>query len=146
MNHYEKAADYHHRGFNCCQSVLAAFSDVTGLSEQASFDIAGGFGAGMQTGEVCGAIVGAGLALGLLHPVDPAQPVPSKQRTGKLVKEFQRRFREKYGEVRCHPLLKMDIPADDRAPAARDMGLTQRCDILIVTCVEILEDMIKEGL
>ena len=45
MNHFEKAVDYHHRGFNCCQSVLAAFSDVTGLSEQASFDLAGGFGA-----------------------------------------------------------------------------------------------------
>ena len=146
MNHFEKAVDYHHRGFNCCQSVLAAFSDVTGLSEQASFDLAGGFGAGMQTGEVCGAIVGASLALGLLHPVDPEQPVPSKQRTGRLVKEFQRRFREKFGEVRCHPLLKLEIAANDDTPAARDMGLTQRCDILIATCAEILEDMIKEGL
>ena len=54
-------------------------------------------------------------------------------------------FREKYGEVRCHPLLKLEIAADD-GTAAKEMGLTQRCDIRIVTCVEILEDMIKEGL
>ena len=146
MNHYEKAADYHHRGFNCCQSVLAAFSDVTGLSEQASFDAAGGFGAGMQTGGICGAIAGAVMTLGLLHPIAPAQPVPSKKRTGALAKEFQRRFQEKFGDLRCRPLLKKTIEANDDPPVSRDMGLTNRCDILIVTSVEILEDMIREGM
>ena len=32
MTRYERAAEYHHKGFNCCQAVLASFSDVTGLS------------------------------------------------------------------------------------------------------------------
>ena len=82
----------------------------------------------------------------VVQVVDPAQPVPSKQRTGRLAKEFQRRFREKFGELRCHPLLKKDIQATDDTPASRDMGLTNRCDILIVTSVEILEDMIREGM
>ncbi len=54
MNRYEQAVAYHHKGFNCCQSVLAAYSDLTGLSQQASFDMGGGFGAGAQTGELCG--------------------------------------------------------------------------------------------
>ena len=40
MNRYEQAVAYHHKGFNCCQSVLAAYSDLTGLSQQASFDTA----------------------------------------------------------------------------------------------------------
>lgn len=52
MTRYERATEYHHKGFNCCQSVLASFSDVTGLSEQTSFDMGGGFGAGAQTGEL----------------------------------------------------------------------------------------------
>ena len=34
MTRYERAAEYHHKGFNCCQAVLASFHDVTGLSEQ----------------------------------------------------------------------------------------------------------------
>ena len=92
MNRFEQAAAYHHRGFNCCQAVLATYSDLTGLSEQASFDLGGGFGAGAQTGELCGAITGAVLTLGLLTPVDPEDPVGSKRRTGKLAKEFQKRF------------------------------------------------------
>ena len=145
MTRYERAAAYHHQGFNCCQAVLASFSDVTGLSEQSSFDMGGGFGAGAQTGELCGAIAGAVMTLGLLTPVDARDPVASKRRTGALAKEFQRRFREKFGDLRCQTLLKTEIQANDATPAAAEMGLTNRCDVLIITAVEILEEMRQEG-
>ena len=117
MNRYEQAVAYHHKGFNCCQSVLAAYSDLTGLSQQASFDMGGGFGAGAQTGELCGAITGAILTLGMLTPVDPQDPVGSKRRTGALAKEFQKRFQEKFGDLRCKPLLKAGIQATDATSA-----------------------------
>ena len=58
MNRYEQAIAYHKKGYNCSQSLLASFQDVTGLSEQASFDIGAGFGAGAFTGELCGALSG----------------------------------------------------------------------------------------
>ena len=77
MNRCERANDYHRRGFNCSQSVLAAFSDLTGLSEQESFNVAGGFGGGAGTGELCGAITGAVMTLGLLTPVDMDDPAGS---------------------------------------------------------------------
>ena len=144
MNRFEKANAYHKRGFNCCQSVVAAFSDLTGLSEQACFDIGGGFGAGAGTGELCGAITGAVMALGLLTPVDAADPVGSKKRTVALSKELQKRFSEKFGALRCQELLKNKFTPDDTTPAARDMGLTGHCDIMIVTAVEIVEEMLKE--
>ena len=86
MTRYERATEYHHKGFNCCQAVLASFSDVTGLSEQTSFDMGGGFGAGAQTGELCGAIAGAVMTLGMLTPVDAEDPVGSKRLTGSLAK------------------------------------------------------------
>ena len=145
MNRYEQAAAYHHKGFNCCQSVLAAYADLTGLSEQASFDLGGGFGAGAQTGELCGAITGAILTLGMLTPVDAEGPVGSKRRTGKLAKEFQKRFQEKFGDLRCHPLLKREIQATEETPAAQELDLTNRCDILIVSAVEIIEEMRGEN-
>lgn len=145
MNRYEQAAAYHHKGFNCCQSVLAAYTDLTGLSEQASFDLGGGFGAGAQTGELCGAITGAILTLGMLTPVDEEDPVGSKRRTGKLAKEFQKRFQEKFGDLRCHPLLKREIQATEETPAAQELDLTNRCDILIVSAVEIIEEMRGEN-
>lgn len=143
-NRFELANAYHKRGFNCCQSVLAAFSDLTGLSEQASFDIGGGFGAGAGTGELCGAVSGAVMTLGMLTPVDAADPVGSKKRTVALSKELQKRFSEKFGALRCQELLKNKFVPDDTTPAARDMGLTGHCDIMIVTAVEIVEEMLAE--
>ena len=80
-----------------------------------------------------------------LTPVDAEDPVGSKRRTGALAKEFQRRFKEKFGDLRCQTLLKSKVEATEATPAAADLGLTNRCDVLIVTAVEILEEMRQEG-
>ena len=143
MERVELAHEYHKNGYNCCQSVLAAFSDITGLSEQASMNIGGGFGGGAGTGELCGALSGAIMTLGMCTPVDPQDPVGSKRRTGALSKEFQKRFQEKFGSLRCAPLLKTEI-APESSPAAQAVGTTNRCEILILSALEILEDMLAE--
>ena len=144
MNRFEKANAYHDKGFNCCQSVVAAFSDITGLSEQESFNIAGGFGGGAGTRELCGAISGAIMTLGLLTPVDPENPVASKQRTVALSKELQKRFREKFGALRCEDLLKNPSKPSEATPAALRMGITGHCSMMIVTAVEIVEEILAE--
>ena len=143
MNRYEQAIAYHKKGFNCSQSLLASFTDVTGLTEQASFDIGAGFGAGAFTGELCGALSGGIMVLGMATPVDQEDPVASKRRTGKLSKEFQTRFQEKYGNLRCAPLLKTEI-TPDQCPAAQAVGTTNRCEILILSAMEIVEEILKE--
>ena len=144
MNRCEQACAYHQQGFNCCQSVLAAFSDKTGLTEQQSFDLGGGFGSGAGTGELCGAVVGAIMALGTLTPVDKTDPIGSKRRTVALSRELQKRFQEKFGVLRCQELLRRKFVPDDTTPAARDLGLTNHCSIMVVTAVEIAEELLAE--
>ena len=62
MNHMEKAralrarTDVH---FNCCQSVLAAFAEDMGLTEEQAYNLGANFGSGMRCGAVCGALTGA---------------------------------------------------------------------------------------
>lgn len=143
MNRFELAHSYHKRGFNCCQSVVAAFSDLTGLSEQESFNVGGGFGAGAGTGELCGALVGGIMALGLMTPVDVNDPVTSKKRTQAKGKVLQKKFMEKFGALRCQDLLS-DPKAVGPTQAAAAMGLTGHCDIMIVTAVEIVEQILAE--
>ena len=138
------ANEYHKKGFNCAQSVLAAFSDLTGLTEEQSFAITGGFGGGVGTGELCGAICGAVMTLGLLTPVDPGDPVGSKKRTQMRGKELQKRFSEKFGALRCRELLKNKFTPDDTTPAAKALGLTNHCDIMIITAVELVEEILAE--
>ena len=145
MDRCKLAHEYHVKGFNCSQSVLAAFSDLTGLSRQESFNIAGGFGGGAGSGELCGAISGAIMTLGLLTPVDEKDPVGSKKRATALSKEFQKRFGERFGYLRCQDLLKNKAsPTEENALAALRLGLTGHCDIMIVTAVEIVEEMLSE--
>ena len=44
----QKAMEYHEKGLNCGQSVLAAFTDITGFTEEQSVALASGFGGGIR--------------------------------------------------------------------------------------------------
>lgn len=92
MDRCEQAVGYHKKGFNCCQSVLAAFQDVIGLTETQCLTFGGGFGAGAGTGELCGAVTGAVMVLDLLTPADPADVIGSKKRSVGQAKELQKRL------------------------------------------------------
>ena len=145
MDRCKLANEYHDKGFNCSQSVVAAFADLTGLSLQESCNISGGFGAGAGTGELCGAVTGAIMTLGLMTPVDMDDPVGSKKRTVALSKELQKRFMERFGALRCQDLLKNKNETDPvKTPAAHALGITAHCSIMIVTAVEIVEEMLRE--
>ena len=100
MDIKEKATKIHQSGFNCAQSVLNACGDYTGLEEKTALAISAGFGGGVRSGEICGAISGAVMAIGISQPGDPAAP-ETKARTAAQTKELIKAFREKYGCVRC---------------------------------------------
>lgn len=144
MERCKKAVEYHRAGYNCAQSVLAAFTDLIGTPERQLMDLAGGFGGGAGTGELCGAVSGAVMVLGLLTPGDPADPVGSKKRTVELSKKFQKRFGAIFEAVRCEELLKKKFVPNEQTPAARDLDLKGHCDIMIVTAVETVEVMLAE--
>ena len=51
---------------NCAQAVVCTYCDLVGLPEQTALDIAGAYGTGMGNMEgTCGALVGAGMIVGL---------------------------------------------------------------------------------
>ena len=144
MNRFEKADAYHKKGFNCCQSVVAAFSDLLEMGEQEIMNLSSGFGGGAGTGEMCGAITGAIMTLNLMTPVDLEDPVGSKKRSVAQSKEFQKRFKERFGYLRCQDLLANKTTANEKTTAANALGLTRHCDIMVVTAVEIVEEMLAE--
>lgn len=145
MNRYEQAVAYHHKGFNCCQSVLAAYSDLTGRPSRP----ASTWGAGLAPAPRPGSCAGpspAPFSPLAAHPGGPPGPCGQQAPApGALAKEFQKRFQEKFGDLRCKPLLKAGIQATDATPVARDMALTNRCDVLIITAMEIVEEMRGEN-
>lgn len=55
-------------GYNCAQAVLYAFCEDLGFDRDAALRLACGFGAGMaRKQEVCGAVSGGIITLGLRH-------------------------------------------------------------------------------
>ena len=148
MDRCEQAFNYHHSGYTCAQSVLMSFADVTHVDEATGFAVAGGMGGGMggTHQEVCGAISGGVLALGLAFPYTDSQRPEDKRRIMALSKEFMKRFQERFGGLtHCGDLLKSRVEAtEENTPAAVRVGASKHCDIMIVTAVEIVEQMLKE--
>ena len=104
MDIREKALYYHNKGYNCAQAVIAACSELTGLDEKTALAISAGFGGGLRSGEVCGAISGAVMALGMAYPFVDGSDAEAKQKIAELAKQCVAAAVEKYGKVRCSEL------------------------------------------
>ena len=122
MTHLEKARELRARTdvhFNCCQSVLAAFAEDMGLTEEQAFNLGANFGSGMRSGSACGALTGGLMVLGMTHyPPEEAD-------------SFRKQFLEEHGEIDCAALLKK----------AHEAGIPRKehCDGLVFDVVQMLE-------
>lgn len=114
----KRAEELFMQGFNCAQSVAAAFADVYGYSEEQMLRVSAGFGAGIGRMRMsCGAfnalVLLAGLENGSVTPGDQQ----GKSQNYKLVQELAARFQEEHGSLICAELLKLKrgTPLSDQA-------------------------------
>jgi C_GCAxxG_C_C family probable redox protein len=101
----QKAGLLFSQGFSCSQSVFAAFAPQLGLSEELALKIAAPFGGGIaRTGELCGAVSGAILALGLRYGHTTTLEPNTKELTYQKVQELLRVFQERHQTTLCRSL------------------------------------------
>jgi len=101
-------------GFNCCQAVLSTYGTDMGLEEQKALKIASGFGAGIAyIGDICGAVTGAFMVIGLKYGRSEVGDSTSRDKTYELINEFIRRFKEKNGSIKCNELLDTDVSTQE---------------------------------
>ena len=87
------------KGYNCSQSVVAAFAPQLGLTEETALRLSAGFGAGIgRMREVCGAFCGVVTVLSMVY-ADPADP-KDKSRMYALVQEAAEQYRSRNGGTR----------------------------------------------
>lgn len=120
MNHSEQAMALFRQGYNCSQSVFAAFCDVTGMDMETALNLSSSFGGGMgRLREVCGAVTGmfmvAGLVWGYTDPEDAKAKADHYQRIQRLAAEFQKHN----GSIICRYLLGLQEGPDSPIPQAR---------------------------
>ena len=101
----EYAISLHDKGYNCAQAVACTFCKEFCVDEKEMFKIAEGFGLGMGMMEMCGALSGMMMVIGLANSVgDLEQGAPTKGATYKQVKEQVMKFKEKNGSYLCREL------------------------------------------
>ena len=145
MTHKEKALNYFEQKFHCSQSVLAAFADECGLTEEQALKLGACFGGGMRMGEVCGACTGALMVLGALYGQCDKDDMESRERANKVNVEMMKRFKEVSGSYICNDLLGCDISTPEGAQHAIDNKLfVEFCPKMVANAVEILEEIIGE--
>jgi C_GCAxxG_C_C family probable redox protein len=131
-------------GYNCAQSVLAAFCEEAGISKDMALKISCGFGGGMgRNQEVCGAVTGGILVLGLRHGRGVNDEQTATALTYQKTQEFMSFFTERNGSVICRELLdgcNLKTEAGQQEFAIRDMK-NRICKVCIQSAVEILEQI-----
>jgi C_GCAxxG_C_C family probable redox protein len=127
---------------NCCQSILEIFGPEYGLDEDTALRLGTGFGGGMgRMGEICGAVTGAFLALGLKYG-DPRANNEAKDRTYDVVREFTKRFAARHGSIQCRKLLGCDIGTPEGMAEAKNKDLFNTlCATFVRDAAEILEEL-----
>jgi len=135
-NPVDAASAWFDQHFNCAQSVLVAFSAKLGLDESLALKMASPFGGGVsRRGEVCGAVTGALMALGLARGADtPA----GKESAYLLGQDFLQRFEVRHGTILCRKLINNDISTPEGLQQAREQGVfTALCPLFVRNATEI---------
>jgi len=82
---------------NCAQAILHTYADMAGIDEATSMNMANAFGAGMGNMEgTCGALVGAGMVLGLVNK--------DRVKAMRQMREVMTKFQQRNGATQCRLL------------------------------------------
>lgn len=140
----EIALDLFSKGFNCAQAVLESHSAECELDSAFSRKIAGAFGGGMShCGEVCGAVSGALMLIGLKYGQYKEGDGDSKKNTYEIAKQFIDKYKEEFGSIRCTELLKYDLSTEEGLLKAREAGVLKTiCPMLVKKSVELVEEFL----
>ena len=113
------------KGYNCSQSVVAAFAPQLGLTEETALRLSAGFGAGIgRMREVCGAFCGVVTVLSMVY-ADPTDP-KDKSRIYALVQQAAEQYRRVVASCRKLQRYGVALPGADVGIAAAGHHQHQR--------------------
>lgn len=144
MSVSEKAVMMMKNGFLCSQSVFATLSEELGLERKLALKISTGLGAGISCqGDICGAVSGAILAIGLKHGNhEGLSDADSQGKTFYLTQELIERIKAKHGCYTCKDLLGLDLKKPENVKFAKESGIFEKiCNNVIKDSVQIVEEI-----
>lgn len=102
----EKAVNLFKEGYNCSQSVVAAFADLYGFTNEQALKMSASFGGGIgRMRQTCGAACGLFLLAGLETGSTEGKDREGKEANYKVVQQLAEEFRKRNGSLICAELL-----------------------------------------
>ncbi|MCX6345769.1 MAG: C-GCAxxG-C-C family protein [Armatimonadetes bacterium] len=131
--------------FNCAEAVLGGLVQEFNLDCNCSPRIATAFGGGMAgQGEICGAITGAMMALGLKYGRERGDDNDSKALTYGKVRELCAAFDKQFGACGCFDLIGIDLTTPEGLEQAKEAGLHENiCPKYVKFCAEKAAELIQ---
>lgn len=145
MNSGEKAVEYFSKNFNCSQAVFTTFATKFGIEEDLALKISTQFGGGARKGEMCGAVSGALMALGLKYGHFESHNSQQKTNAYKISEIFMNRFIEQNKTVVCRELLGYDLSIPEDMAIIKDKNLFHTaCPQYVYKAAMLVEEIMNE--
>ena len=145
MDYGERAKENFQSGYSCAQAVFLACTEDMGLDTETRARIASSFGGGMGgMRQVCGAVSGMLMALGLKYGYSDPKDKTGKTAQYELVRALADEFRKENGSIICRELLG-DENFKPKPPEARTEAYYKKrpCGELCRQAAEIFEQYEK---
>ena len=145
-NKAKLAGELFMQGYNCSQSVIAAWADEIGLDRQTALLVSSGFGGGMgRLREVCGAVSGAFMVLSYKFGSTDVSDGKAKAALYETIQDFAARFKQenRFDSIVCRDMLGLS-GASAPTPAERTAEYYKKrpCRELIELSAGILGEFI----
>lgn len=126
-------------GLNCAESTLRCLIEEGVIdAPPEAVRMMTGFGGGMQRGTTCGAVVGAVAALG--WATGRTEPGQSREASARVVREFLRRFEERFGTLDCRTLQATYV----KDHALKSEGMYRSCTVFVEKAVELVREILEK--
>ena len=148
MTKKERAMELFTQGYNCAQSVVLAFAEELSLDNTTLAKLSSSFGGGLgRMREVCGAVSGMAIVLGLLDGYDDPADNAAKAAHYERIQAAAKKFEAENGSIVCRELLGLHRKHDAPSPSARSADFYQKrpCRELVGMAAEILETQLKQS-
>lgn len=129
------------KGCNCAQIVFSYFAEKNSLDINKALKITSAFGGGMGKGDICGAITGAYMALGLIYGNDLENSDRSILK--EKIKEFDLEFQKISMERRCEDILGVNVGDKEKVMefAKKNPDFKAICPKLVINSINIIEKL-----
>lgn len=136
-----QSVEFFKSGYNCSQAVLMAYAQHYDIDVVTASKLATSFGGGMgRLREVCGAVSGMFLVLGLEYPFTDTADKNSKNENYKAVQDCANEFKSVMGSYICADLLQIKHVPQPPVSSERNEAYykTRPCTRCVALAAEIV--------